>query len=240
MFLSFLSAGDGQRALQAFENLARHDISRWALTGGFATEIHHLRRGRRPLMRSLNDIDFIVDSFDCIPRSLAGDFMFRHIHPLDPPGKTLMQFVDADRSLRMDVFRAFGATMRRTELVDLPYGRVHLISLEDLLARAARLALDLSQGVPVPSKYARDYLRLADLANPDEVETAWQDQRKPFHPATFREADRLLRELIPARSGLLFEPNYSKDTAALCPRCAPAGAFQLADANQVLAALGYC
>jgi len=63
MFLSFLSAGDGQRALQAFENLARHDISRWALTGGFATEIHHLRRGRRPLMRSLNDIDFIVDSF---------------------------------------------------------------------------------------------------------------------------------------------------------------------------------
>jgi len=50
-------------------------------------------------VRALNDIDFIAESFDHIPASLASDFLFRHIHPFDPPGRTMLQFIDAESAL---------------------------------------------------------------------------------------------------------------------------------------------
>ncbi|MGH9719354.1 MAG: hypothetical protein ACRD8O_04025 [Bryobacteraceae bacterium] len=224
----------------AFRKLARHNIQRWALTGGFAIEIHRLRRGRQPSLRPLNDIDFITDSFDYIPGTLAHDFLFRHIHPSDPPGKTLLQSIDPENALRIDVFRAYGATMSRTSHLDFPVGAIQLISLEDLLARAARLALDLAEGVPTEAKHVTDFLHLAGLINPAEVETAWRDQRKPKHPATFEEASGLLHKLIPASHGLLITPDYSKDIEAVCPRCTPTAAFHLADPSVVLSLLGYC
>jgi hypothetical protein len=71
----------------AFRKLARHEIRHWALTGGFAFEIHAERLGLQPSVRALNDLDFIAPSFDYIPGTLPRDFLFRHIHPLDPPGK---------------------------------------------------------------------------------------------------------------------------------------------------------
>lgn len=225
------------RALRSLRKLARHDIRDWVLTGGLAIE---LRLGVEPSSRPLNDIDFIVNSFDNIPRTLAEDLIFRHIHPFDPPGKTLLQSVDPDTALRIDVFRACGATVQRASPMKLPFGRFRVISLEDLVARGARLALDIVSGVPVPSKHARDFLRLAAFVNPDQVETAWQDHRKPAHPATFEEANCLLHELIPARPDLLITPEYSKDTQPVCPRCAPTQAMRLADPSAVLGLLGYC
>lgn len=212
----------------AFNKLARHDIRRWALTGGFAFEIHADRLGLQPSVRPLNDIDFVVSAFDSIPETLADEFLFRHVHPFDPPGKTLLQLVDPESALRIDVFRACGQTMRRASGV---------VSLEDLVARAARLLLDLADGVPVASKHARDYLRFVDLV---DAETAWQDHRKPTHPLTFREADRSIRELIRIHPGLLITPEYSNNTGEICPRCVPTAAFQLADPNVVLSLLGYC
>jgi hypothetical protein len=70
----FLSLADADRALRTFRRLGRHDIRRWALTGGLAVEVHHMRRGYQPSVRALNDIDFLADSFDAIPESLADDF----------------------------------------------------------------------------------------------------------------------------------------------------------------------
>jgi hypothetical protein len=212
----------------AFNKLARHDIRRWALTGGFAFEIHALRLGLNAPARPWNDLDFVVPGFNCIPETLADDFLFRHVRPFDPPGKTLLQFIDPDSCLRIDVFRACGETMRRAAGV---------VSLEDLVARAARLLLDLAEGIPVASKHACDYLRFVDLVN---AETAWQDHRKPPHAATFREADRAIRDLIRAHPNLLITPEYSKNPDEICPRCRPTSAFQLADPNVVLALLGYC
>src|SRR5207244_3791341 len=98
-----LSVADADRALHTFCKLARHEIGQWAVTGGFAIEIHHWRLARQCSIRSLNDIDFIARSFECIPQTLADDFLFRHIHPLDPPGKTMMQLIDPERALRIDV-----------------------------------------------------------------------------------------------------------------------------------------
>jgi hypothetical protein len=240
MLQQFLSVSDADRASHTFQKLASHNIGPWAVTGGFAIEIHHLRLGRKSSIRSLNDLDFITGSFDCIPETLADDFLFRHIHPLDPPGKTMLQLIDPDSALRIDVFRAIGATMGRSSRLNLQSVTVQLISLEDLLAREARLALDLAQNIPVPSKYARDFLRLIELVNPADVETAWQDHRRTKHPVTFEEASSLLQDLIPAHPELLIAPRYSNDTEKACTRCQPTAAFQLADPKVVLSLLGYC
>ena len=236
----FLSAEDASRAQCALRTLSRHDISRWALTGGFALEIHRWRLGAEPYVRDLNDLDFIAGSFDCIPDTLAEDFLFRHIHPLDPPGKTMLQCVDPQTAVRMDVFRANGATMSRTTRVDLAGDTIQLISLEDLVARTARLALDLAEGVCVPAKHVRDFLRLAELLDPTEVETAWQDHRRPHHPVSFAEALRQLQDLIPASQNLMITPDYSLDATEVCDRCAPTAAFHLADPRVVISLLGYC
>jgi hypothetical protein len=236
----FLSAENDSRVWSTFRKLARHDVSRWALTGGLAIEAHLARLGAKQSVRALNDLDFITESFDCIPDTLAGDFLFRHIHPLDPPGKTLLQCVDPDSAMRIDVFRVNGATLKRTSTLPFPGGTMRLISLEDLAARTARLALDLAEGVAVPAKHARDFLRLAELVKPAAAERAWQDHRKPQHPSSFREASRQLCELIPASQSLLINPDYSKDANQVCKRCVPTGVFRLADPKVVLSLLGYC
>jgi hypothetical protein len=236
----FLSARDADRAEHTFRKLARHAIGGWALTGGLAIELHCLRLGRPPCSRALNDLDFLAAAFDCIPETLARDFLFRHIHPGDPPGKTLLQFIDPDSALRVDVFRAYGATLSRTCRLETPAGPMQLVSLEDLAARSARLVFDIVEGVPVPAKHAKDFLRLAELAGAAEVEAAWQDHRKPTQPPTFAEAGGTLRDLIPARPNLLVGVDYSKDPAEVCPRCAATAAFRLADPEVVLSLLGYC
>jgi hypothetical protein len=190
-------------------------------------------------VRALNDIDFIADSFDAIPKSLADDFLFRHIHPSDPPGKTMTQFIDSESALRIDVFRANGATMSRTADLDLKAAMIQLISLEDLVARTARLALGLAVGVPTPSKHAIDFLRLAELVDLTEIETAWPDHRKPGQPASFIETSSLLEHLIPVRQDLLITPDYSKDAEEACPRCRRTAAFRFADPKVILSILGY-
>src|SRR5436309_15521362 len=111
MIHHFLCAADAERALTTLRKLARHDLSRWALVGGLAVESHCLRASPPPSIRRLNDLDFIAAAFDCIPETLAKDFLFRHVHPLDPPGKTMLQLVDEDTSMRIDLFRAYGGIM---------------------------------------------------------------------------------------------------------------------------------
>lgn len=66
---------------------ARHNVSRWALTGGTAVELHLRKMGAPPLVRPLHDLDFIAASFDCLPVSLGDLVISRHVHPHDPPGK---------------------------------------------------------------------------------------------------------------------------------------------------------
>jgi len=151
-----------------------------------------------------------------------------------------MQLIDADTSLRVDVFRADGGIMSRTISVDVPSGPLRVISVEDVVAHEARLLLDLDASLPVPAKHAEDYLRLAELVKPSNMETAWQDHRKPTHPMRFGEADKLVERLIATRRDLLISPDYSKDAAEICRRCVPTPPFQLADPNVVLSLLGYC
>jgi len=235
-----LNTGDSERAFNTLRKLALHEVSRWVLVGGLAVEFHCLRGGHAPLIRRLNDIDFAAPAFDSIPETLTREFLFRHVHPFDPPGKTMMQLVDADTALRVDLFRAHGGIMSRTISVDLPSGPLQVISVEDALAHAARLLLDLYASVPVPPKHFGDYLRLSELVKPSDVETAWQDHRKPIHPVTFRETNTLINSLVATRRNLLINPEYSRNAAEICLRCVRTTPFQLADPSVVLSLLGYC
>lgn len=234
MLQQFLSQADSERASATLRKLARHDLSKLALTGGLAIEIHCLHHGRRPSPRPLNDIDFICDSFDCIPASLANDFVFQHVHPFDPPAKTLVQMIDPATAIRVDIFRAYGSTMHRTIPLDLPSGPVRLVSLEDLIARTTRLTMDLREGVAVPSKHAKDLLRLVALIDDDRVEEAWRDHRKPQHPLTFLESRKLLQHLIPAHPERLLNPKHQSVAETSCSRCASTAAFRVANPQSIL------
>ena len=130
--------------------------------------------------------------------------------------------------------------MTRATSVEGPSGPLRVISVEDVLAHEARLLLDLDANVPVPAKHADDYLRLAEIVKSSNMETAWQDHRKPTHPVTFGEANTLVKQLIATRRNLLISPDYSKDADEFCRRCVPTPPFQLADPKVVLSLLGYC
>jgi hypothetical protein len=236
----FLSVSEANRARKTLQKLLHHDISGWALAGGLAVEIHCMRGGLPAVTRPLNDLDFVTPTFGRIPEGLAGDFLCRHVHSLDPPGKTILQLVDAETALRIDLFRGYGAIMTRTQSLEFPFGWSQLISREDVLARTARLLLDLRWSVPVPAKHANDYLRLNKLMHPSDVEVAWKDHRKPDDPVTFHEANPLVQGLIATHRDLLITPDYSKDVTRICSRCVPTAAFPLADPNLVLSLLGYC
>lgn len=243
MLESFLSATDADRASRTLGKLAWHNTAGWALTGGLAVEVHHLRLRRHTSFRPLNDIDFIVDSFEAIPDSLASDFIFRHIHPFDPSGKTLLQMVDLETAVRVDVFRTVSTLLSRKSELAFPFATFRLIALEDLLARTARLTLDLAEGNPMPAKHAHDFLRLLKLSefiSLAQVEEVWPDHRKPKHPATFAAAARLLTQLIAAHPEVLVVPAYSRNPGEICSRCASTSTLRLADPKLVMAALGYC
>jgi hypothetical protein len=239
IFGGFLAGRDLDRAERTFCKLGRHDTSRWALTGGFATELHIGQRGANQSIRSLNDIDFIVPSFDCIPESLGGDFLLRHVHPFDPPGRTLLQCVDPETKVRVDVFRACGSVMDRVSPAGRSTGLPSMISLQDSTARAARLSWDLSANVPIAPKYARDFLRLLAIVKTDEVEVAWKEHKKPAAPESFADAATELRKLIESRTDLLVTRTYSSDVKVLCERCRGTEGFPLANPEQIVSLLGY-
>lgn len=227
----FLSNIDSARAARTFEMLAFHDTSKWVLTGGFAVELHLALCNGGPISRGLNDIDFVVERFDDIPETLSSDLIFRHIHPHDSENKTLLQAVFPDTAVRVDVFRAKAGILRRSISVQIAGRRQRLISIEDLVARSARLSLTLAENHQMPAKHAHDFLRLLPYAVEDKVENAWADHRKTRHPVTFCEAAQLLKVLIPGRADLQVVPAYSHNSESKCERCEPTTSFSLADAE---------
>jgi hypothetical protein len=237
---SFLSRADAQRAGTTLRKLQDHKIASLVLTGGFAIEMHRMRIGLEPMIRPLHDIDFLARLFNEIPATLAMDFFFRHVHPDVPPARTLMQAVDPETAVRVDVFRAYGKEMDRAVVLEGTDGGMRIISLEDLVARTARLCLDLASDTPIPGKRARDFLRLLPTIESAAIEAVWKEHRKPFHPESFREAASLLSRLIPARAGLQIVPVYSRDFESKCLRCEAISAFPLADGRRIFSLLGYC
>ena len=242
---AFYEKDDGHRLSDTLHLLAKHDISNWALTGGTAIELHLHQLGATACVRPLHDLDFIAASFDCLPTSLGDVVLSRHVHPHDPPAKTMLQAVVPETSVRIDVFRAYGCEMERAQSIELAGAMFHIVSFEDLVARHARLCCDLLREQKLAPKFARDFLRMADFARPEHIEperleNVWQQHRKSSDPKSLAQAAALLREAVSARPELLSPIVYSTDVDAVCLRCENTATFRLADARQVLALLGYC
>ena len=214
MLQHFLSIADSTRANAVLRRLVQHNIDGWALTGGLAVGLHAVAIGMEPRGRSLNDLDFVTEQFEEIPETLGKNFLFRHVHPGQQPGGTMMQLVDVDARLRIDIFRAVGATFKRASRIKLPVGEFTVVALEDLIARTARLSVDLAHGIPVPSKHAADFLLLSTMLGPRDAQSAWCDHRQPDQPGSFAEVRKILTELIPNQPDLLITPEYSKDVHA--------------------------
>jgi len=193
-----------------------------------------------PLKRRLNDLDIVVNSLSAIPSSMANDYLIAHIHPKAPAGKTLLQLVDAALPLRIDVFRACGATLDRSRPACLTFGMVRVVSIEDQAARAARILMNLEADQTVSRKHARDFLRLSMAVDADLIERAWREHREESMPATFHEAARRIHKLLESRPHLLITPQYSQDVEAVCPRCEDTAAFQRAAPRTIHSILGYC
>jgi hypothetical protein len=244
-FDAILAYSDADRAQRAWAVLQGHGFGRLVLTSGLAIQLHGIAHGLAAEPRPLNDIDFLVDSFPEIPSTLSPELLFRHVHPHDPPGKTLLQSVHPETAARIDIFRAYGGTTARAMPIELGGVAIRMVSLEDLAARTARLVMGLATDEQVPAKHARDLLRLLDLleigrTDAQQVNSAWQEHRKPGYPATFAEAAQLLTGLIATRVDLQIVPVYSRDTTARCSRCESTAEFKLADGGRVLSLLGYC
>ncbi|MGD0736095.1 MAG: hypothetical protein ABR976_13155 [Terracidiphilus sp.] len=239
-FADFLSSPDAERADRTLATLRRHRTEAWVLTGGIAIELHLLRLGLQEQRRELNDIDFIADSFDNVPSTIAADLLFRHVHPHEPPAKTLLQCIDPQTRLRVDLFRAYGNTVQRATQVELAGEAVSCISLEDLTARTARLCMDLATNTPTDRKHTCDFLRLVPWVDVIAMEQVWTEHRKPGHPASFDGVAHLLVEMIASKTDLQFQPVYSRNINAICDRCEDSTCFPLASAEEIRALLGYC
>ncbi|HXM45522.1 MAG TPA: hypothetical protein VN924_30075 [Bryobacteraceae bacterium] len=240
-FDRFLAPADARRASQVIEKLVLLGLRDFALTGGLAIEAH--LAGHSTMVRSLNDVDIVVESFAAIPPALADGFLFRHIHPHAPRGRTLVQLVDPSEAVRIDIFGACGATLARSAPVNFPCAPIAVVALEDLAAREASLLMDLAHGSPVPLKHARDFQRLAGAvatADSRRMAQAWGDHRKSRDPETFDEAAARIAELAQSRRDLLTVPDYSRDADAVCSKCRETGTFRLAPAGTILSILGYC
>lgn len=235
----FLNAADTARAENVLRRLQKHSISGWALTGGFAIELQILRSGGHCHPRPLHDIDFIVSAFDYIPETLNADFLFRHVHPDDPPGKTLLQAVEPEQAVRVDVFRAYGSEMNRLCSIELGGFCLKLVSLPDLAARHARLCWDLVDSKQVPCKYVQDFLRLIQRVPLEDIKDVWQEHRKPYSAENFSESVSELQRVITLRPDLIVAGEYSTNVKEVCLRCRETKTFPLANLTRIYSILGY-
>ena len=198
-------------------------------------------RGHTPQRRRLNDLDYVVDEFGSIPGTLGDGFLIHHVHPGAPPGKLLLQLVDPDRALRIDLFRAFGATMSRAYTLHDPLSKLkRVLSMEDLAARyTSHVYGHLREGRPVEGKHADSFLRLAnfDTFRKAELETAWHDHRQSLTESFFEARERAT-DLVRLHPELLFHQKYSNDVIP-CDRCQDYGPFQRDQPGLIVNSLGY-
>lgn len=237
MFSAFLSHKDAVRVSLVLKKLSTYGFS-GALTGGVAMEIHLVTQGRATKRRSLNDLDFVIESFASIPPSLAQGFLFHHVHPDAPEGKTLLQLIDQEQRLRIDLFRQYGATLARAENIEGYRGPIRITSLEDLVARNVSLVTDsLQRGCPIDIKHAQSFRRLVGLGDPAKIDTAWSDHRQA-EAESFQEAVALAHQLLERYSDLVIREEYSTAVTP-CPRCQDVAPFQRALPDAIVGILGH-
>ncbi len=238
MFTEFLSTSDARRVALVLEKLSAHGFRGGALTGSLAIEAHLPSCGDSLERRSLNDLDFVVESFASIPGALVDGFLVHHVHPRASEGKMLLQRIDREQALRVDFFKQFGSTLTRTERMNSPAGPLTVISLEDLVARTTALVLGcLRRRKPIDPKHARAFHRLVNLGEPSRIDAAWRDHRQS-EPELFYQAAQLAHQLLNRHPELVIRERYSAEVS-VCPHCHDEGPFRRALPDIIVRILGY-
>jgi hypothetical protein len=208
------------------------------LTGGLAIAARLRAHGRPFEPRRLNDIDLVVDGFAAIPESIADTFLLHHVHPDAAEGKTLLQLVDEATCLRVDLFRAFGTTLARAEVLDDDTSALPVLAVEDLAARTtALLHGSLGQRRCVDAKHVTAFTRLLGVGRREQLAAAWSDHRQAV-PGTLDEATRQVVEWLDAHPELVVVEEYSA-VVVPCDRCRARGPFRPARPDRIVQALGY-
>ncbi len=238
MFSAFLAADDARRASGVVETLLASGFRAFALAGGLATAAQLRAHGRPVRPRAMNDVDLVVDRFSAIPTALADRFLLNHIHPHAPEGKTLMQLIDREHTIRVDLFSPFGATLSRAQVLDEQTGLLPVLAVEDLVARiTAFLRGRLRQGLEIDAKHARSFMHLTGLGRPTVLAEAWEDHRQDV-AGSLQEAAQEVRELLIRHQELVVAEKYSTIVTA-CDRCQDYGPFRLAPPETIVDILGY-
>jgi hypothetical protein len=237
MFDAVLNDEDACRATAVLDQLRALRFP-WALTGSLAIEAHLLARGQTRSRRPLNDVDLVVDSFAVIPHSVAHRFLLHHVHPFAAEGKILMQLVDAERAVRIDVFRAFGRTLSRSGQLSTETGSLNVVPLEDLIARTtAHVYGRIRASRTIAAKYASTFLELAGFGAGPTLAEAWRDHRGDI-PGSFAEASRETRRLLALHPELMIVEEYSAAITP-CDRCQNHAPFCCAPPRRIVEVLGY-
>jgi hypothetical protein len=238
VFTALLYHDDATRAAKVVEAFLAHGL-RCALTGGLAIDAQLRVHGRPVAPRHLNDIDLVVESFTSIPESLAGSFLQHHVHPDATDGRTLLQLIDEARAIRIDLFRELGGTLSRARPLDDETGALHVLSVEDLVARTtALIGGRLRRGLPIDVKHATAFNSLRGLGGPEKLSAAWDDHCQQV-PGTFDEASAVAARSLKANPELIVVEEYSAETVP-CERCRPHGPFRPAPTKRIVEILGYC
>jgi hypothetical protein len=186
----------------------------------------------------LNDIDLVVDGFGAIPESVTASFLLHHVHPDAIEGKTLLQLIDEETAVRVDLFRAFGNTLARASALDDETGALHVVSVEDLVARTTALVCgSLRLHKKVDAKHATALACLLGMGQIERLAVAWSDHRQAV-PGTLEEATREAIRLLEAHPELVVVEEYPAAVVA-CERCREQGPFRPGPADKIVQTLGY-
>ena len=237
MFAATLDERDASRAASVIQKLAIRECQ-IALTGGVAMEMLLRSNGRPSVRRPLNDLDFVVEDFATIPPLLANDFVLHHVHPFAPEGKLLLQLIDADHAVRIDLFRAFGETMRRSRELPGNTKPLRVVAVEDLVARTTQhVCAALGRGRPLDAKVGSAFRRLLGLGHRRLLEEAWRDHRQDVQ-LSFSDAMREASQLLELHPDLLVREKYSS-VVTPCPQCQNYGPFRQSPPELIVRILGY-
>ena len=186
----------------------------------------------------MNDIDLVVDGFGAIPESVTASFLLHHVHPDAIEGKTLLQLIDEATAVRVDLFRAFGNTLARASALDDETGALHVLSVEDLVARTTALVCgSLRLHKQVDAKHATAFACLLGMGQIERLAGAWSDHRQAV-PRTLEEATREALWLLETHPELVVVEEYSAAVMP-CERCREQGPFRPGPADKIVQTLGY-
>ena len=233
----FLTPDEARRATLVLERLLASGLT-CALTGSIAIEAQLRAHGLSFGRRRLNDLDLVVRNLESLPSSVAERFLLNHVHPGAPEGKLLIQMVDPEQHLRVDVFRAYGDSLSRAQLLDSETGNIKVLALEDLRARSiAQICIPLESGRPMDIKFEVAFRRLCGKGQQMRLAEAWNDHRQGLAGTLAETSERVLR-LLSERSHLLVVEEYSRQHTP-CGKCSDHASFKLAKPEETIAVLGY-